>query len=457
MNDPDSGAEKLTRKERWAVALLALMALFLYADQNLMAPNLTAIARDLGLDAIGRDVKLGGQISLAFWVVGGVVALSIGYLADIRSRKRLLVGVILLGEIPCLLTGFVHSFPQLLVLRALTGIGIGGALPLTFSLLGDFFPAERRAAASAYLGLAMGLGIASGQLLAGFLGPRYGWRLPFVLVALPNFVLAALFAWRVNEPPRGRREEALQDLLAHGLAYTATMNRRELRRLFRVPTNVLAFVQGIFGTVPWGVFYIYLNDFYAQEKGYSVEQATLIVMVIGAAAILGGWLGGLAGNALYNRRPAYLPLFCGAATLAGVVPTALLINYAPAPLNPSLLPPMLFGVFSGFLVAVTGPNIRAILLNVNVPEARGTIFSFFNLSDDLGKGLGPFVISGLILLFGRVAAFNVANWFWLICGAILLYIARTFPRDEQRMQMRLQQTVRGMHWTSSETAVTDPR
>ena len=38
---------------------------------------------------------------------------------------------------------------------------------------------------------------------------------------------------------------------------------------------------------------------------------------------------------------------------------------------------------------LAGPNIRAVLMNVNPSERRGTVFSAFTLCDDLGKGLGP--------------------------------------------------------------------
>ena len=42
---------------------------------------------------------------------------------------------------------------------------------------------------------------------------------------------------------------------------------------------------------------------------------------------------------------------------------------------------------------MSGPNIRAVLMNVNPSERRGTVFSAFTLCDDLGKGLGPSIAS----------------------------------------------------------------
>ncbi|MBP7585564.1 MAG: MFS transporter [Spirochaetes bacterium] len=432
------------RKELYAVILLAIISFFLFADQNLMAPNLTQIGNEFGFTPEERDVKLGGNISLVFWVLGGLVTLGIGYLTDLISRKTLFVWVIILGEIPCLLTGFAQNYDQLFWLRALTGIAIGGALPLTYSFIGDYFSHKNRASAAGYIGLAQGLGIAMGQLLAGAIGPEHGWRLPFIIVASPNFLLIILFALTVKEPRRGISEDSLKDLIESGKVYTSRINWKFYKELFKIKTNILVFLQGIPGTVPWGVFFIYLNDFYSQEKGYSVMVATTIVMAVGGGAILGGFLGGLLGNRVYNIKPKYLPLLCGSTTLAGIIPMAVLLNYPPYQQTGSVLAPIIIGFFTGFIITITGPNMKAILLNVNTPETRGSIFSLFNLTDDLGKGFGPVIISLLIVGFGRLLAFNIANLFWLVCGVLLLVMMATFPKDEARLHEILKERAREM-------------
>ena len=240
-----------------------------------------------------------------------------------------------------------------------------------------------------------------------------------------NFALCLLFLLSVREPGRGRTEEALRDLIQSGAVYTGRIDWRKYRELFRIKTNIMVFLQGIPGTVPWGVFFIFLNDFYSQDKGYSVEVATLIVMVLGAAAILGSFVGGLIGNKLYNIKPKFLPLLCGTSTLLGIIPVALLLNYPSQAgvANPDITGPLVLGLMAGFMISLTGPNVKAMLLNVNAPETRGSIFSLFNLTDNLGKGFGPVIISIFIVQFGRVYAFNIANLFWVICGLVLLAMA----------------------------------
>ena len=61
---------------------------------------------------IERDFKLGGEISLVFWLIGGFFTLFFGYITDIVSRKKLLIVSMLFGEIPCFLTGFVETYQQ---------------------------------------------------------------------------------------------------------------------------------------------------------------------------------------------------------------------------------------------------------------------------------------------------------------------------------------------------------
>jgi len=87
---------------------------------------------------------------------------------------------ILLGEIPCLLTAFAQNYTQLLILRILTGIGIGEQVPVVFSIIGDLFTEKQRARAQAWYDAIIAVGVIVGMVVAGFLAPIYGWRLPLL-------------------------------------------------------------------------------------------------------------------------------------------------------------------------------------------------------------------------------------------------------------------------------------
>jgi len=441
-----SSGSSFRKNELFAIILLAVINLFIFSDQNLMAPNLTQIANDFGFNAVERDVKLGGEISLMFWGLGALITLIIGYFADRVSRKMLFIAVVLIGGIPCILTGFAKSYEQLFWLRALTGIGIGGAVPITYSLIGDYVSHRNRATAAALIILVQGLGIAAGQLLAGFIGTKYGWRLPFIIVAIPNFILIFIFWVFVKEPPRAIAEESLKELIESGAVYTGKINLSLYKNIFKIKTNLLVLIQGLIQSLPWGVFVVYLNDFYAQDKGFSVEKATLIVMAGGAAILAGSFVGGLIGNKLYNKNPKNLPLFTGLACIAGVIPMAFLINY-PSQAgvnNPSIIVPIILSVITGFTAIMCSPGMKAITLDVNSPETRGSAMSLSNLAESLANGLGPAVISLFIISFGRTMAFNIANSFWVLGGLLQILMVFTFPRDEQALKLMMDEKAKAM-------------
>jgi MFS family permease len=422
-----------------------MVAIFMLAtavgslDNNLLSPNMTQIAEDFQFDRDQRDWKLGGELACGYFIMGAPVALVAGHFADRQSRRNLLALVLVLGKVPCLLIYFVRSYRQLFVLRTLMGITLGALTPLTSSLAGDLFPASSRAAAVAmWAGLA-GVGALGGQVMAGLVGPSYGWRTPFAVAAIPALLVTGLVLVTA-EPERGRHEEALQSryqaaaVSGDPFVYRQSMTWTKARAVFGIPTNVLGFLQGLPGCVPWGVIVAYLNDYMAQDKGLTVEAATLVLAVFGVGCMVGGIGGGVLGQRLYNRRKAYLPLFMGLSTLLGVGPMLYLIN---AEYGGAIEWVYIMAFLAGMTSTVSGSNIRAVLVNVNAPETRGTVFGFFCIMDDVGKGFGPFLAAALISRYGRRRAFSGCTWLWALCAAFLLGIAFTIERDEFRLQQRL--------------------
>eukprot|EP00949_MAST-11_sp_MAST-11-sp1_P004491 g4491.t1 len=401
------------------VVLLLLCAAAIFADQNVMAPNLSSIAADFNFTDAERDAKLGGDIAVGFYVVGGVSALLIGWLADTVSRRRLFVAVVIMGQAGNLLTAFVSSWWQLFLLRSITGIAIGGASPLIFSLLGDMYGADRRSEASAIAGLALGLGQAVGQFVAGALE---NWRMAFVVVSLPAVLFAIAYGQLAYEPPRATNE---------GVTLRSTYRERnslkKTLRMFTIPSNRLIFLQGIPGCVPWSIINTFMNDYLHIDRGMGKLQATSIMTLWGIGSMLGAFAGGIVGQRIYNARgPVMVSMLMGGTTLFGTLFLLVLANFEPGMLTFSLT-----ALVGGAVASVTGANIRAMLMNVNLPETRGTTFATFAIFDDLGRGFGPLISSSLIVMLGRQVAFNIGIVAgWVLCGALLFALSRTLVKDE---------------------------
>ncbi len=413
-----------------ALVLMIIIVGFLNADQNVMNSTLVLIEKEFSVN----DAAI-GLMSGLFTILGAVVSIIWGYLTDKRNRKLLFVYSILLGQIPCLLTAFVQNYQQFFILRILTGIGVGVSFPTIFSLIGDMYGEKERASAVTWMVTVIGLGQIIGQLLGGYLGPALGWRFPFIVSALPGLVVLPFFSFFVTEPKRGATEESLKALFDSGAVYSRTMKLSDYANLVRVPTNLYLFVQGLVGTIPWGAIPLFLVKFLSEDRGFTIQEATTVFLFFGIGTTLGTIFGGLWGGALFKRKASYLPLLCSITTFAGALVGMLIFIL---PLGKNLLLTLGLGLLASFIASVTNPNVKTMLLDVNVPENRGSIFSIFNLTDSVGTGLGKLVGGLLSVAIGMGAALSISAAMWIPCALLLVVISYIFSGDIRKMQEKLQ-------------------
>lgn len=196
----------------WRIVLLCGIGwLFDAMDVGLVAFVLVAIGRDWQL----ARTELGLIASAGFlgMFVGALVA---GRLADRYGRRTLFLANLLLYSFGTLLSALAWDFPSLLLFRFLTGIGLGGELPVAAALVSEFAPARSRGRLLVILESFW----AYGWILAALIGllvvpqlPDWGWRVAFVLGALPGLT-ATYLRRKLPESPRylditGRHDEAL--------------------------------------------------------------------------------------------------------------------------------------------------------------------------------------------------------------------------------------------------------
>lgn len=421
------------------------MGFFLFGDQQLLAPNLSRIGAEFGFRT-AEDYRwyIGALPALLFFALGGLVSVVIGIASDQYDRRRLLVFCVLLGESSCLATAFAGSYWQFLVLRTLTGIGLGGFFPVLFSFIGDYFRAENRSPAAGWLEFSMGLGVGLGQVTGGFLAETQfwglpGWRWSFVLMAAPSFPTVLLYYVLGRVPARGSAERVADRLGAEAARALALeeeqhrVSREDFRRIFTNRTNLLALLQGLPGMVPWGFLFVYVVDFLEKERAYPVEQATIVSLLFGISAIFGGLLGGFVGRWAYRRQRRLVPIVGGASVLIGTLPCYAIINLPDGHLELLLV----LAVVAGLTVSIAGVNIRAILINTNLPENRGSIFAVFSLADKLGAAFGPFLVGLLLFAGSGQLAYNLAISCWIPCGILWFAMARTVEADEDRVESEL--------------------
>ncbi|HEY9160624.1 MAG TPA: MFS transporter [Desulfomonilia bacterium] len=449
---------KMSTRDLITLIMLFAMTTILYADQSIMSAILPELSKTFNVD----ESTL-GYINFAFVVVGAIMSLTFGYLADKQSRKMLFVTAVLIGEIPCILTGVEFVTPDIYWfagLRILSGIGLGALFPITHSVLADYFTEEHRAFAAAWMGAAWGIGSALGVMVAGYLTNvnlfGLGWRIAFIIIGVPNIPIVLAFWAYAKEPERGRSEEALEELIQEGVVYKQTINMQDFKVIAANKTNLYTMIQGIPGSLPWGVFGFFLITYLRTVRGVSLEMATTIFFILGLGSTIGGVFWAYIGDRLYKKDPRYMPMLCGVVVLIGIIPTALILNIT---MNNTIY--MVFGFITGFIVSVAAANYKAILMNVNKPENRGSVFAVSNIvADNIGAGVGTLVGSLLIskgfesmmnsatlrindilniqLVYNaKQFMMNFAIAWWIPCGILFLMAAKYITKDRDALQSYL--------------------
>ena len=91
-----------------------------------------------------------------------------GYAADKYSRKKVLIFGTGVWGLWTIAVGLVPNFSGMLIIRAISGLGLGCLMPATFSLLGDHYPQEKRGRALGVIGFVGLMGTVLGVLALGF-------------------------------------------------------------------------------------------------------------------------------------------------------------------------------------------------------------------------------------------------------------------------------------------------
>jgi MFS family permease len=278
-------------------------------------------------------------------------------------------------------------------------VGEAGCVPPAHSLMADYFTrAERPKAVATYM-LGASLSAIAGFFLAGWLNQFYGWRITFIILALPGLGLAALARLTLKEPRASKGAPAWASLrtaqtspLDAPSEFSPPPTLREVcvtlwtNRTFRALLYFLSVASFFdFAILQWRPTFLIRS--YGFETG---ELGTWFALIYGIASMMGSYLGG-AWASRYARNNERRQLKAAACTISGLAFLSALIYIAPG----RYFSLALIGLSTLSATTCYGPVYGTI--QTLVPERmRATAIALIYLVSNLvGMGLGPLAMGAL--------------------------------------------------------------
>jgi len=419
----------------YALGLLTAINLLNYLDRNVIFALFEPLKHDLGFS----DTQL-GWLGSAYILVYSLAALPSGVLSDLQSRRAVIAGGVAIWSAFTFLGGFVRSFWQLFACRAAVGIGEAAFAPAASSLVADYYPGRNRAAAMGVLSAGLAIGGVLGLLLGGTIEQHYGWRVAFMTVGLPGFLLAIL-ASRLIDPSEGRvRLVGWVRSIRMGSLGPPTIGRETgtaleglldaLQRVLHTPTLVYAFMAGAMisfgmnGLVGWGPTFI------TRKLSMSSGDAARLLGITGLIAGVSGTLaGGLNADWWLKRNPRARVLTIALGMLLGGPLTIWLMTVRdPAAFR------VIFGFAFFFLSWYNGP-LTATVFDVVPGHISATVAGAFFLFIHLAGDAIAFPLVGMLSdRFGLERAVFVLPAVAVAGGFVVLGAAGKVTRDTARVR-----------------------
>jgi predicted MFS family arabinose efflux permease len=370
------------------VCVLAVVYTFNFLDRQLMSILQESIRADLHL----TDTQLGMVTGLAFAVVYTFLGIPIAWLADRTHRVRIIATACAIWSLFSAACGLAISFPTLALARLGVGLGEAGGSPPSYSVIADYFPAQRRGVGLAIYSLGVPLGTMFGSAVGAWIDKTYGWRMAFFAVGAPGVVLALLVLILVREPSRGRFDAKAPGADTHapslpllqtvGLFFT---NRTLM--LTALSSGLTAFVG--YAMLNWSPSFLIRVRHMGRE-----DIALYYSLMVGATGVIGtfgsGWL--VDRLALINRRAyALVPM------IAILISTPFYLLFVWAPTWQLAL---CFLAVPALLVSTYLAPALTVIQNAVPPAQRGTssaiLLFILNL---IGLGGGPVFVGRMSDMF----------------------------------------------------------
>ncbi len=394
---------------------------------------------NLGLISTIRNLLQ--ALSAPFW----------GFISDKMSRKMVILFGTGIWGLWTAGVGLTQNFGQLLVIRAISGIGLGCLMPATFSIMSDTFPPKDRGKALGMLEATGIFGIIVATVGLGFLATPDLWRWGYFL--LGGFsVISGLVVWLfVKEPVRGEAEPELAGKITEKDAAKFGIKFSDLGKVLKIPTIWVAIAQGLAGSMPWVVMASFFITWLVNERNIPEGQATIVFAGIVFGTVFSNIIGGFLGDWADRKSPKYGRTIIGQISIVSGIPLTYIL-FTQTETWP-LWAIIALSFVTALMISWPGKGAKEPMMQgVTPPELRATAFS-----------MTTFIESGFAALVGVVAG-NLGDkiglteamvWTipfpWIICAIVFSLFYITYPKDSAKLrQMMAERAEMITHETTAE-------
>lgn len=369
-----------SRDDRYAWGVLALLC-FVYVLNFLDRQLLSILAKPIQDEMGISDGQLGRISGLYFAMFYCILGIPVAWLADRSNRVRVLTFACAVWSAATIACGMAQNYSQLVVARMSVGIGEAGGVPPSYSIISDYFPADRRGTALGLFNLGPPIGQALGVAFGAKIAAVYDWRLAFVVIGAVGLVAAVVVWGTIREPKRGATDTHVPASTAdEAVSFWAT-----LRMFTTQPTlTLVSLAAGATQFVTYATMG-FTTLFLMREKAMTLDEIALwYALLLGICVSAGIFLSGRLVDRFARRSPQVYGLLPGIA-LAVAVP--FFIGFVHTPSWPLALVFLAVPTFLNYFYLT--PAVTLVQNSVSARQrtlAGAALLLIMNL---IGLGLGP--------------------------------------------------------------------
>lgn len=373
-----------------------------------------------------------GLLNSIFLLVSAISCFAWAVISERFKRKTLMIICAMIWSICSLLTIFSLDFTMFLFFQIIAAIGFGGILPISYSLLMEFTNPNKRTYTLGILQMGLTLGTGFGILLGGILIDLLPfWGFPFLIISLLAFI-NLIFIFKIIEPERGLNVTLFSEDQPNSPNISFTIKLQDFKEIIKIKSNFLIFCYTLIKSLSVGAINFYFISMMIVDHGFSSSLATILMVMIFSAQIIGSpYLGKIADKQYMKKKTGKITILI---LLLLIGPLAYIFGFSLNFQIDNLLLITLFLIIiciGAFFLSADSSISQSIISDSNLSQIRATVFSIQYISSIIGQSIGIIILGSLYNLYGSsfINGYVIISLILMSSVIFIIPLRKTFVSD----------------------------